>query len=308
MAKKKPVVIIDEELTPTVLAVKRDNKKSSVFSILWLIVIFAIFIAGVIYLPEISSYVNSYLNPEVNTPVNKPSVKPKEEEEEKKEEKEYKLSDNPEITLYNFKINNIQIENGTISFDIINTGKEMLDFSKYNYFIQLYGSHKSLLERIMIKDLIIGIDGTENFSFNIKNSNIESISLVNIGVNEYPNYSLEESENGAATLKCTKDFETINYLFNMGKLYAIQDIMDISKNNSEYNNFYSNYMALSTTYNNIAGVASAVNESTDSLRFTTTINLSEYKEKTLSIKNIYNKDTEAKVIKFELEASGYTCK
>ena len=43
MARKKKVVIVDQELTPTVLYTKKEKKGS----IIWLIFIFAIFIAVV---------------------------------------------------------------------------------------------------------------------------------------------------------------------------------------------------------------------------------------------------------------------
>ena len=62
MAKKKQIVINEEELTPTTLAVVEDKKKESILGIFWLFLIFAIFIVGVIYLPEISQYINNYFN------------------------------------------------------------------------------------------------------------------------------------------------------------------------------------------------------------------------------------------------------
>ena len=48
MAKKKQIVINEEELTPTTLAVVEDKKKVSILGIFWLFLIFEIFIVGVI--------------------------------------------------------------------------------------------------------------------------------------------------------------------------------------------------------------------------------------------------------------------
>ena len=59
LAKKKQIVISEEELVPTTLAVVQDKKKANVFGMIWIFIIFIIFIAGVIYLPEISAYINS---------------------------------------------------------------------------------------------------------------------------------------------------------------------------------------------------------------------------------------------------------
>ena len=66
MTKKvKKVIIKDEPLVATTLAIKEDKKKASMFGIIWIILIFGIFIAGVIYLPDLSSYVNNLLNPDI---------------------------------------------------------------------------------------------------------------------------------------------------------------------------------------------------------------------------------------------------
>ena len=51
LAKKKQIVISEEELVPTTLAVVQDKKKVSVFGMIWIFIIFIIFITGVIYLP-----------------------------------------------------------------------------------------------------------------------------------------------------------------------------------------------------------------------------------------------------------------
>ena len=68
MARKKKVVIVDQELTPTVLATKKEKKGS----VIWILFIFIIFIGVVIYLPDIAVYVEDYLNPQVDVP-NTPS-------------------------------------------------------------------------------------------------------------------------------------------------------------------------------------------------------------------------------------------
>ena len=75
MARKKKVVIVDQELTPTVLATKKEKKGS----VIWILFIFIIFIGVVIYLPDIAVYVEDYLNPQVdvpNTPSNPNGNKP----------------------------------------------------------------------------------------------------------------------------------------------------------------------------------------------------------------------------------------
>ena len=56
MARKKKIVIVDKELTPTVLATI-ENKKTGLIG---LVLLFIIFGGVVYYLPEISLYVENY--------------------------------------------------------------------------------------------------------------------------------------------------------------------------------------------------------------------------------------------------------
>ena len=62
MAKKKQIVINNQELTPTVLAVKEDKKTVSMIGFLWITLIFIAFVAAVLYMPQISSFLKKYIN------------------------------------------------------------------------------------------------------------------------------------------------------------------------------------------------------------------------------------------------------
>lgn len=311
MAKKiKKVVITDEPLIPTTLAIKEDKKKASIFGIFWIIFIFAIFIGGVIYLPDLSSYVNNLLNPDItntgNTSVDKDTSK-EETDTSKTEIKKEEISGNPEFVMDSFKINNIKIENNKLSLDIINTTDELLDMSTLNYFIVLYDANNKLLQRIIINEATIGAKATLNLKYDLTDTTATIISIMPIKEEEYPAYTAKIDENNISNLVCKKDYETITYLLNTNKVYAIQDIYEVSNTDEAFTTLYSTYQALSTTYNVIEGVSSSISLENNYLYFRTTINLNIYKDKSLGIKTIYKKDTDAKVMKFELEASGYTC-
>ena len=62
MAKKKQIVINNQELTPTVLAVKEDKKTVSMIGFFWITLIFIAFVAAVLYMPQISSFLKKYIN------------------------------------------------------------------------------------------------------------------------------------------------------------------------------------------------------------------------------------------------------
>lgn len=309
MAKKKQIVINDEELTPTTLAIVEDKKKASIFGIFWLFVIFAIFIVGVIYLPEISQYINNYLNPDVVTPDNpNKSDNNTTENDNKTTIKEYVINENPEIVLEKFKISNIAIEENNISFDIANTSNEILEFTNYNYFINLYDQSKKLLQRIMLKDEVVSPNEKLKVTFSLTDSNVYSLTILNISKDNYPAFVATADENNMATLTCTKNYEKVDYLLNNNKVYAINVLYEVGVDDANFNTLYGTYQAMQATYNSIEGVSSSLEIINNVLSFRTIINLNTIGDEKISLKTFYPKDTDAKVMNFELTSMGYTCK
>lgn len=307
LAKKKQIVISEEELVPTTLAVVQDKKKVSVFGMVWIFIIFIIFITGVIYLPEISAYINSYLNPEVVVP-STPSKDNKKEDDTKDETsvKEYKIANDLEITEESFKISNFNIENNTIKFKITNLTNEVLELKDAHYFVNLYSDNKKLLQRIYLQDILSPSSETDA-AYDLSDSSAKVISLVKISEEEYPSHIVTVPEEGVATLTCTKNYEKVEYLLNNNKVYVANLIYEVNTTDVNFNNLYNNYQTLQTTYNNIEGVSSNITLENGLLSFKTIINLSSVKSDTLNLKSVYPFGTDAKVIYFEMTASGYTC-
>lgn len=307
LAKKKQIVISEEELVPTTLAVVQDKKKVSVFGMIWIFIIFIIFITGVIYLPEISAYINSYLNPEVVVP-STPSKDNKKEDDTKDETsvKEYKIANDLEITEESFKISNFNIENNTIKFKITNLTSEVLELKDAHYFVNLYSDNKKLLQRIYLQDILSPSSETDA-AYDLSDSSAKVISLVKISEEEYPSHIVTVPEEGVATLTCTKNYEKVEYLLNNNKVYVANLIYEVNTTDVNFNNLYNNYQTLQTTYNNIEGVSSNITLENGLLSFKTIINLSSVKSDTLNLKSVYPFGTDAKVIYFEMTASGYTC-
>lgn len=307
LAKKKQIVISEEELVPTTLAVVQDKKKANVFGMIWIFIIFIIFIAGVIYLPEISAYINSYLNPDVVVP-STPSKDNKKEDDTKDETsvKEYKIANDLEITEESFKISNFNIENNTIKFKITNLTNEVLELKDAHYFVNLYSDNKKLLQRIYLQDILSPSSETDA-AYDLSDSSAKVISLVKISEEEYPSHIVTVPEEGVATLTCTKNYEKVEYLLNNNKVYVTNLLYEVNTTDVNFNNLYNNYQALQTTYNNIEGVSSNITLENGLLSFKTIINLSSVKSDTLNLKTIYPFGTDAKVIYFEMTASGYTC-
>lgn len=311
MAKKKMIVVdYDKELTPVTLAVKEDKKKASIFGIVWIVLIFGIFILGVIYLPDIASFVNNYFNPDVVTPSGGNNNKNNGNDDVNSDDekiKEYVISDNLEITFDSFKINNIKKENNKISMDIVNTSNEILDLSKDNYFINMYSEGKKLLKRVMLGDVIVSVGSTYTVSYDV-DENVYMLSVYNLSKKDYPAYVVTSDESNMGTLTCTKEYEKIDYLTNNNKVYAINLLNEVSSSDTNFNTLYATYQAMKNTYDNVEGISSSLDVINNVLTFRSVINLNVVLDGSINLKSYYPKDTDAKVIYFEMTSMGYTCK
>lgn len=311
MAKKKMIVVdYDKELTPVTLAVKEDKKKASIFGIVWIVLIFGIFILGVIYLPDIASFVNNYFNPDVVTPSGGNNNKNNGNDDVNSDDekiKEYVISDNLEITFDSFKINNIKKENNKISMDIVNTSNEILDLSKDNYFINMYSEGKKLLKRVMLGDVIVSVGSTYTVSYDV-DDNVYMLSIYNLNKKDYPAYVVTSDESNMGTLTCTKEYEKIDYLTNNNKVYAINLLNEVSSSDTNFNTLYATYQAMKNTYDSVEGISSSLDVINNVLTFRSIINLNVVLDGSINLKSYYPKDTDAKVIYFEMTSMGYTCK
>lgn len=311
MAKKKMIVVdYDKELTPVTLAVKEDKKKASIFGIVWIVLIFGIFILGVIYLPDIASFVNNYFNPDVVTPNGGNNNKNNGNDDVNSDDekiKEYVISDNLEITFDSFKINNIKRENNKISMDIVNTSNEILDLSKDNYFINMYSEGKKLLKRVMLGDVIVSVGNAYTVSYDV-DENVYMLSVYNLSKKDYPAYVVTSDESNMGTLTCTKEYEKIDYLTNNNKVYAINLLNEVSSSDANFNTLYATYQAMKNTYDSVEGISSSLDVINNVLTFRSVINLNVVLDGSINLKSYYPKDTDAKVIYFEMTSMGYTCK
>lgn len=311
MAKK--VVIVDEELTPTVLATKKVKRGSMI----WLLLIFAALIAAAIYLPEITAYVSQKLGldieipNEIVTPGNDDTDDDNSNDDEAPELQKYALTADLSFTVDNLTLSNFEVTEQQITFNIANNGTEAIDLSEMHYYLNMYSTDvegaDTLLERIKVADNIINAGGNINVTYNIKATGITEVAFLEISEEEYPAYVADADEAGNATLVCQKDYETVTYSLNNNQVFSIIDNYVVPTNDPNYNVFYGTYQTLAATYSTISGVSSNVSTDEANMYFVTSINLRTVVDGTINNDIYYPLNTDAKVMKFELEAQGYTC-
>ena len=183
-----------------------------------------------------------------------------------------------------------------------------MELANYNYFINLYDQNKKLLQRLMLRDEIVSPNETLKVTFSLTDSNVYSLTILSISKDNYPAYVATADENNMATLTCTKDYEKVDYLLNNNKVYAISLLYEVGVDDANFNTLYGTYQAMQVSYNSIEGVSSSIETINNVLNFRTIINLNTIGDEKINLKTFYPKDTDAKIMNFELTSMGYTCK
>lgn len=312
------VVINRVELTPTTIGEIEENENS----IVGVLAIFGFLIVIIFVMPYFVNWLNGSKEDNPTPPVSIPSTDPSEEEEPitPPEEVSYISLASPvseTISGYRYEIT-VNYDTSILETKITNVSGSTLQLVNNPTYIELYTEDKTLLDRILIDKQEIVSNATISFNFLYKdntNSNQKPAYLVieSKNINDYPAITLTSLDaSNLPFLTCTKDNETLVYTFqNNDKGYFLSKINDnfiISNSNDEIINTYE---VLTNSYNSIDGVTADISPRTSGFSFETEINLNKVKiserKRILSSQAYYEKNTEAKTIYFELNASGYKC-
>lgn len=314
MAKKKNqnIVITDKELTPSIIG-KLDTKQKSPAI---LIIIFFIFIAVVLFLPDIQTYVENYLSGNNSTINKKPNennnpVDGNENSADNEEIVYYDYTSDLSITHESFTIFNIKVLNNHISFELKNNTNNVINLEDNKYYLEIYSSDTTLIQRIKISYGSLAPNSAKSYTYDLDESVSNSLAKLLVATKteaDYPEVVLNTDESGIATLVCNKGYETITYTFGNLYLTNISDVVNYpASTDSSYNMALQNYQIMATAYDNIEGVSSTIVPLTTGFTFTTIIDLSNADITSLENKNYYNYKTLAKTVKFETESNGFSC-
>lgn len=319
MKKKKKqyeqVVIKNEPLVPTTIGIMSDKENNPIGVIL----IFVILICMVLFLPNLTSFIESLKGNDVSLPSSSPSSSNSNstEIEVPSEEMEYlPLQNEIDRTINGIRFQ-ISLNSSSKQLQAIytNVSGSNTFFISNKYYLELYSGEKQLLQRIKIegKELV----SSSTYHYDIKSAynlgQIAYLVIQKMSEKDYPAITLNSlDDNNLPFLTCVKENETLIYSFeeneNTYLLKKIKDSIQITKKDESTIN---EYKALTNSYDSIDGVDAELNPTTNGFSFDTTIDLNRVsiQEKKRILDNLayYEKNTEAKVVSFELGSSGYTC-
>lgn len=305
----KNVKINEEELSITKIGELETAEQSP-----WMVIgIFVALLVFIFCLPSLVTLIKGdstrtdYASPVTNKP------EEKEETPDKVEEKYYEIASDLKVTLEDtLVINNFNLDANSIKFTIQNNGETRFNFNRKNYFLELYTEENTLLERVILEKSTIGKGESVEFTYGISATtaaNVKKIRFVLKEIEDYPNIELQKNEANEELLVCTKNSETITYKFQNEKLQNITDV--INENYSEdvsYREKLENWKAKSASYNNVGGISSTFIDTGVGFFVNTVLDLANVKIANVQNENYYTYETLAKVVKFEMDSRGFTCR
>lgn len=319
MAKKKKVeevVIERKELTPTVIGTIDTKESGPIIAIVWV----AIFIGGILALPFLSTWINDTFLDKKPTPVVKaPSSTPTPADpdiEDPTANVKYDLEDGLTIDFEGFQLMNIHADNITKTFSarLINLSGKQRMFLDQSYYIELYSEENTLLQRFLIPKEEISSFRNLSYSMVSNYQNVKKIAIVLKEKNDYPQVSLKKNQNNEGVLECEKGDEILTFLFkeNQNTLTRFEEAITYYSSESSYNQILSDYTTLASSFKTVNGVEATLTPLGNGFYYEAIFQLEEMSvsdaSRYLTKSSYYPKGTEAKVIAFELNSSGYTCR
>lgn len=305
MAKKKEKVELDNiELRPQVIGTVYQ-KKSNLGRVIF---IFIAFILAVYYINDISLFINNLLGRQTAETIRNPEDnKDKPNNNEEAKEVVFNIfSETLSIEESGLVLNNFKKENDVLTFDANNNNSYTIDLSNRKYYLEIYSSEKTLLERFKLDFNSINVQSKISFSFTTKND-FYYIVVVEKTKNDYPEVSLPNN-NGVGLITCTKGFDTITYTFRNNELYEIvHTISDSNISDEDYYNRYTANQLKSVSYNNIEGITTTFNSTAYGYTLVIKIDLEKANLSTINEKYYYNLREVPKVVKFEMPTYGFVC-
>lgn len=286
MAKKvnlKNINIDNGELNPVTIGYLNNRKKGPFL----MIFVFAILIALLYYMPQVSNYINQYINPSA---YQDNSINNNTKAEEKGVIKELKSTTT--INVSNKVFSDFILNNTNITFKISDTNS--LD----NYYLITYDNSKTMLETLPI---------TSNGQVLISKNNVSYIAIDII-----ENY-VDKTEKESDLVSCVKDADKYEYTFEEDKLVSVKYEIEMTKSSLNESSYNENYEKFSTesgsvSPNGITTEISTTNENgVEGFIFIRTINLKEASMVSVNDENAFSYEALKDDVLNVMNDKGYTC-
>ena len=295
----------------TIGTIKPDKQKSPIS----MLVLFGVLLCFILFMPEVLNFVNEKFGTNFDTHT---GVKVNEEQVVDQEEEQrvqmYDLDEKTVITVDKISFQSftktISDNEYKLSLEAKNSGTQPYEFKKKVY-LDFFDANSTFVGRAYLEDVKSITGGiTNNYVVAIDKEiydKAKKVELIQRTTVDYPEVTLVSNQ-----LTCTNSKFNIVYTFSESqRLSTIRDVFTYTNIGDIVadSDAQISYKSKISNLDDLDGVTGVLKE-TDT-GFMTTIYI-DYKSadysKLSSDTNYYEKDTYAKIIKFEMSAKGYNCR
>lgn len=309
MAKKKleNIVIKDEELTPTTLGTYNDKGKSPV----GIIILIIIFLGIAVFLPDIQTYVNKMLgkeNPIADAPddVVTPTDNDNDDNIEDDNSSKYDLLNSTVVQTDTYKIDGININGTSISFNFTNIGSEV--FEMKDYYLELYSEGTTFIRRVKVGSDSIQANTSKNYSLDMGTTEAVQFAFSQKTEDDYPEVLLSYNSDGQASLVCQKENSKYTYIFVNNVLVKAQVSSTFNDTNEvSYNETLVQYRTKASNLNFNEGITASITQLESGFTYDVSLDLDKADLTKLNDSNLFEHLASPKKVKFISEAKGFNC-
>lgn len=297
---------------PIVLGTLRKEKSSKPIFVFFVL---ALILGTTFALPYIQKYVNDpntflgelyYKYFKTPEPSQNPIIN--------NEEDLHLLNEETTINYRTILLSNITLDNKMISYNL-KVRASSLNLNDGNYYLEIYGSAKNLMERVKLTGNLTTENNYQTFTFNDFSFN-KKINyygkIIELKNEDYEEIILNSDESGLASITCVDTKNKFEYIFENHLLKYINHSYEY-KDTSQidiYLDEYQKYSQKSALINNLKSNSSQTEENDQGFIFTTKLDLSGINKTDLGMADnihYYNIDKPAKIISYDMKVQGYQC-
>lgn len=310
MGKKRRVDLNGAPLQSVTIGQVSEHK----YGWIGIVVLFAIFLALIYFLPELNALYQQYIqgspsasqgaiNNTVNNVVPTPDVPVEDDEFSEPELVLLEFGKDASLSIENVTYENIVLANGNLSFSVVNSSMNTFEFK--DTFISLYSDEKQFVRAIAIDGML---NASETKTFNFALTETQPYFIIGTILEEdYTYIDLPIDDNKISTLNCSRGNESIIYTFVDEKLNKVVHNTSFSLFDNEYSNLYNKYNSLIIKYGNQLGVTASLVTNDFDVDFNLEVDYTMYNT-TMDEKYYFTKNNTPRVVNFIMEANLFDCK
>lgn len=283
------------------------DKEKRAGSPIFILIMFVIIIGFVFFIPEVYQRFNTQLADILGIgSKNKPNTVENNNVDTSNVSEYYQLGSNSMITFNDITISNISLEDNILSLTI--SSENIVDLDSLNYYLDFYKERKTFLGRRILTGTITG---SKNFEIDVSNLDVTTTTYMqvsHIDDSVIESINLHTDESGLGEFTCTNDDTSYTYLFYYGGLVKFTKKYTYSNENlNVYSTELTKYKKLEKQYNELSGVTSSIAESSNTFIYTLELDYETIENYKIDEDYKYNKGAKDNIIKFKMEARGYSC-